>query len=110
MLNVTDRQVLDRYMAGVLTRAGHHAAGVVDAAVALRGFVETFGKDLELYGDGLSNVIWFRSRRTGRRYAMSYDHGNGKIDLRERSLQGKLIYKFDNDSTLEEISQTFRGL
>ena len=70
MLNVTDRQKLHRYAAGVTAPAKHHAANVDAVFHALLGFVSTYADKITLRGDGTVNVAWFTIGNNNR-YAFS---------------------------------------
>jgi hypothetical protein len=107
MINVTDKPTIDRHVDKVLVRAFHHAAEITAVVIALRGFVETCGEDIKVRPGG---VTWFKSRSTGQRYAVSYPHEDRKVDLREGSQQGRTLYQFDNDTTVNELAQAFGNL
>ena len=100
------------YLGLVLARADHHAQGVSDVALAIAGGViwtkdDTPIRVLDRDGD-MKNVLWFRV--AGRRYAFSYNHDTGEIELRKNSLQGKVIASFSNETTNTEVRDTFESL
>jgi hypothetical protein len=108
--HVTNTSILDRYADGVMARALHHAPNVNAVVPALRGFVECYGQNIALYGDGTSNVAWFHSKRTNQRFAFSYSHAKHAIELRRGSTHGPVVATFDNATPNDVIDQIFRGL
>ncbi|MFL5898625.1 MAG: hypothetical protein ACJ76D_09215 [Solirubrobacterales bacterium] len=110
---VASVDVLQQYIRGVMQRAEHHANNVdeIALALALAGAV-VWRKDGEIEvmareGD-MKNVLWVCVN--GRRYALSYNHDHGSIEVRERNTQGNVLASFTNANTVHEVKQFFAGL
>jgi len=110
MLTVTDMDTLARYGRGVLARAKHHGANIMRVLPDILGNTILRGTELELYGDGTKNAMFFTSVRTGRRYAMSYDHDAGAVQLKEGSLQGPVLQRINNSTGRERVAEIFEAL
>ncbi|MBI5179296.1 MAG: hypothetical protein HZA04_08595 [Nitrospinae bacterium] len=93
---VPDVNLLRDYLRGVLDRADHHANNVNEVALAIAGAVVWIKDDKPLevraMNGEVKNVLWFWV--SGNRYALSYNHDIGQIELREKSTQGKSIASF----------------
>jgi hypothetical protein len=103
--------VLQQYIQGVMARAEHHANNVDEVALAIAGAV-VWRKEGEIEvmtreGD-MKNVLWVRIN--GNRYALSYNHEQGRIEVRERNTQGHVLASFTNANTISEVKQFFAGL
>ena len=109
---VTDIDVLRDYLRGVMDRADHHAQNVNEVSLAVAGGV-VWRKDddpLEVMtreGE-MKNVLWFKVN--GTRYALSYNHDTGEIDLRQNTTQGPVVASFSNGITNADVWTTFGGL
>jgi hypothetical protein len=111
-LTVTDISTLQDYIRGVMGRADHHAGGVNEIALALAGAI-IWRKDDEpikvMVQDGdTKNVLWVRIG--GNRYAFSYNHSAGTIELREGSTRGAVLHSFSNSTPLSAVKQIFSNL
>lgn len=110
-LEVAEVDVLQEYLKGVLGRADHHARGVDLISLALAGAVvwRKVGtlEVMEREGE-TKNVLWFRTEKS--RYALSYNHKAGTIELREKTTQGRVLASLTNDTTLSELRMLFEGL
>ena len=108
----TDIDVLRDYLRGVMDRADHHAQNVNEVSLAVAGGV-VWRKDddpLEVMtrkGE-MKNVLWFKGN--GKRYALSYNHDTGGIDLRQNTTQGPVVASFSNEITNAQVRTTFGGL
>lgn len=102
---ITTIDELRDYLRRVMHRADHHADDVNEVVLAIAGGV-VWSKDdkpLEVYtrqGE-MTNVLWFSVN--GKRYALSYDHEEGEIDLRRGGTHGSNIGSFSNETTNEAI-------
>jgi hypothetical protein len=100
------------YMLGVRTRAGHHAPNVRLIVPALVGFAleraDPGSIEYRRRNGELGNVSWIKVR--GRRYAFSYSHDSQAIQLRRGSLQGPVLFEFDNDTPLADVAAAFATL
>ncbi len=112
-LTVTDVSELQAYINGVLDRADHHAGNVNEVALAIAGAI-VWKKDTNepikvmAQGGETKNVLWVYI--SGNRYAFSYNHQSGKIEIREGSTQGDVLQDFDNSSLLSEVKDFFSSL
>ena len=109
---VTDIEVLKNYLQGIMDRADHHAQNVNEVALAVAGGV-IWRKDDEpmevMVREGeMKNVLWFRVGSN--RYALSYNHDTGEIELRQGTTQGNVIGSFSNRMTNNEVRQIFARL
>jgi hypothetical protein len=103
--------VLQQYIQGVMARAEHHANNVNEVALAIGGAV-VWRKEGEIEvmtreGD-MKNVLWVRIN--GNRYALSYNHEQGCIEVRARNTQGQVLASFTNANTAREVKEFFGGL
>ena len=111
-LTVEDVARLQEYISGVMTRADHHAGNVSEVVLALAGAV-VWRKDAEpirvMAQQGeTKNVLW--ARIGGTRYAFSYNHDAGSIEMREGSTQGQVLHSFDNTTSLATVKHIFEAL
>ena len=108
---VSDIDVLQEYMAGVMQRAAHHAGAVEEIALAIAGAlvwrkegpIEVYERD----GD-MKNALWVTIG--AKKYAMKYNHDNETIEFREKNLRGKLLKSFTNATSIAEVKQFFADL
>jgi hypothetical protein len=110
-ISINSIESLQNYLIGVLSRANHHAGNVEGVSLALLGAIiwRTNGEiAVREYNGNPANMIWFHIDE--KKYAMTYNHSNEEIDLKERTHTGNIIATFDNNSTYEEIIQVFRTL
>jgi hypothetical protein len=109
---VTDIDVLRDYLNGVMTRADHHADDVNEIALALAGAI-VWRKDdspIEVLAQAgeMKNALWVRIN--GARYAVSYNHNSGEIEVRENTTHGRAVASFSNTSSCAEVRRVFEGL
>lgn len=104
---VTEVEVLRQYIDGVMQRADHHARGVDEVALVLIGAI-LWRKDADQQIKVLTNVLWVHIG--GNRYAFSYNHDSGEIEMREGSTQGAVKYVFDNSVSAAQVKTLFEGL
>jgi hypothetical protein len=107
---------MDEVVTRMRTRAEHHGPNVVAILPALRGYLEEFGTNVEVRTHmGLTgNVTWFKSKRSGRYYCFGYSHGmgpqTGNIELRANNIQGPVVERFTNSTSLMDLYKIFRSL
>ncbi|MNR41000.1 hypothetical protein D3C85_1593380 [compost metagenome] len=112
-MTVTEVEQLRQYIQGVMARADHHAGNVKEVALALVGAIlwrkddEGAIKVMERDGE-TTNVLWVVIR--GNRYAFSYNHGTGMIEMREGSIQGKILNTFSNATSSSTVYSIFGAL
>jgi hypothetical protein len=111
-LEVTDIQTLKGYIDGVMERADHHAGGVNEISLALAGAI-VWRKDNDpiqvMVRDGESkNILWVKINQ--KRYAFSYNHTTGEIELRQGSIRGKILHTFSNKTPVSQVKQIFESL
>lgn len=112
-LTVKEVEGLRTYLNGVMERADHHAGAVNEIALALAGAILWRKDDEEpikvMAREGkTTNVLWVRIG--GNRYAFSYNHETGKIEMREGSTQGMTLHIFDNSTPLASVRTIFEKL
>jgi len=111
-LTVADLETLEAYLAGVMNRSEHHAETVGAIALALIGAV-LWRKDPEpiavkTYDGRAANILWVQI--SGHRYALAYNHEENCIELRDRTLRGDALARFDNDTPVTEVYKIFERL
>jgi len=109
---VTDVDKLAEYIRGVIDRADHHATSVDQIALAVAGAI-VWRKDAEpievMAHDGeMKNVLWVRIG--GSRYALSYNHLAGTIEVRRGTTRGAVLESFSNANSAGEVKTFFEGL
>lgn len=112
-LSVTEVEHLRQYIKGVMARADHHAGNVKEIALALVGVI-LWRKDddgeikVMEYGGKTKNVLWVTI--SGNRYAFSYNHDEGVIEMRKDSIKGEVKYTFSNETPLTQVYSIFNAL
>ena len=108
---ITDVDLLQRYLIGVLDRANHHASSVNEICLAIAGAIiwkkSNDIRVLEREGE-MKNVLWVDI--SGHKYAFTYNHEAGTIDVKENSVQGNTLASFSNENSLREIKDFFENL
>lgn len=109
---ILDVDTLKNYIEGVMQRAEHHAQSVASVALTLAGAI-IWKKDPEpievfSYDGVMKNVLWVRIR--GQRYAFSYDHKTGQIEMRQGSTQGSVMHRFDDTVSADVVRTIFAAL
>ena len=102
---------LGQYLEGVLGRADHHAGNVDQICLAIAGAViwrATADPEVHAREGEMKNVLWFQVG--SRRFAISYNHSEGQIELRERTTHGQTIAAFNNATPLADIKRVFQSL
>jgi hypothetical protein len=112
-LTVTEIEELRSYLNGVMNRADHHAGAVNEIALALAGAILWRKNDEEpikvlAHNGNTKNVLWFRVGKT--RYAFSYNHEAGCIEMRENGIQGPTLHTFTNATPLSQVRAVFAAL
>lgn len=111
-LTVTEIEELQQYLTGVMGRAAHHAGAVNEIALALAGAI-IWRKDDEpikvmAQNGQTKNVLW--TRIGGQRYAFSYNHSKGEIEMRRDTTHGPVLHRFSNRTALAQVRQIFESL
>jgi hypothetical protein len=108
---ITDLDILQDYISGVMERAVHHANNVDEICLAIAGAViwrkEGDLKVMVREGD-MKNVLWVRIG--GQRYALSYNHRSGEIEVRNGTTHGMVLASFGNATPLAEVKKFFGSL
>lgn len=108
---VTDIEILQEYILGVMERAGHHAENVKDICLAIAGAIIWRKEgDIQVYErEGqMANALWVTIN--GQKCALSYNHDAGTIEVREGSMRGNVLASFDNDNTATDVRHFFENL
>ena len=110
---VNDVATLQRYLVEVMRKTDHHAPNVDVIALALAGAI-IWKKDEDhdirvMEKDGeMKNVLWVYIN--GIKYAFSYNHHQGTIEMREGSVQGRVLHSFTNAMSNTELINIFESL
>ena len=109
---ISEINVLQDYLIGVLDRAKHHAQEVGEIALAIVGAI-VWKKDTEdikvLEKEGeMKNVLWVVIN--GKKYAFSYNHIKKEIDIRKDTTQGVVLASFSNANTVHDVKSFFEKL
>jgi len=110
MLNVEDMATLTRYGRGIMAKAKHHGVSVMEVLPDLIGHVILRADKVELWGEGTGVALKFRAIRTGRTYAMSYDHLTHTVAMKDGNHQGPVIHRFDNGTDRAAVAAVFAVL
>jgi hypothetical protein len=108
---VTDIDVLQEYLSGVIDRADHHADNVSEICLAIAGaIVWRKDGDIRVYErqGQMTNALWVHIG--GQRYALSYNHVAAQIEVREVNMQGDVLASFDNSSSVADVRRFFGSL
>ena len=109
---ITDVEVLQTYLRGVLARAEDHADDVSEVALTLAGAI-IWRKDKEPiqvreHSGHLANVLWVKIN--GNQYAFSYGHESKAIEIRRGNIRGEVLGTFTNRTTAAEVKRFFAEL
>jgi hypothetical protein len=111
-LTIQDFNQLHLYVDNVMVNGVlHHAPNVRDIALAVvGGVVWKATQDIKVMTrNGVTkNVLWFYVGSA--KYALTYVHATGDIELRSGSLQGTPIAIFNNSTGANNVLQIFSGL
>ena len=105
---------IDNFIAKIIDEASHHAPRVAaiiqPLADAVRSRLDLSTDRIEVYerNGRLARTCWVTV--SDRRYAFSYNYQDVSIDLREKSVQGKIQYQFNNDTSEGEVRRQVRRL
>jgi hypothetical protein len=107
--SVEEVSELQQYLQGVLGRADHHADRVNEIVLALVGAI-LWRKDPEpirvmTHKGQTANALWVGIG--GKKYALSYNHTKGIIEMRSDSLQGPVVRSFSNNDTAASVKEFF---
>ena len=108
---ITDVDVLQQYISGVMDRADHHAGNVNEVCFAIAGaLIWRKQGDIHVYErqGNMANALWVTIN--GNRYAVSYNHENGRIEIRENSMRGEVLREFDNTDSSADVREFFAAL
>lgn len=111
-LSMTAIDELRAYIRAVMERADHHAGNVNEIVLALAGAILWRKEDDDIkvmaHGQDTKNVLWVRIG--GKRYAFSYVHATGTIEMRQDSTHGNVLHTFTNATALSDVKRIFEGL
>lgn len=108
---VTDIDVLQEYISGVMANAEHHAGEVEEIALAVAGAI-IWRKDgpIQVWerNGSMTNALW--ATINGRRYFFSYNHDEKTIDVHGDGKGGPWLASFDNRTPITEVKEFFHHL
>ena len=109
-IQITGVDMLKEYILGVMARAEHHAQDVDQVCLAVAGAIVWRGERIEvLQRQGVTgNVLWMYVE--DRKYAFSFNHTTGLIEVRQGTLQGAVMTTFSNATPHSEVKQFFSTL
>lgn len=110
-ISINSIETLQTYLNGVLGRANHHAGNVEGVSLALLGAViwrSTGEISVREYNGNPANMIWFFVGQN--KYALTYNHSEETIELKDRTHTGKVLASFDNSSSYNDIIDVFTSL
>lgn len=109
---VTVRQ-LQSYIVGLMNRSDHHAGPVKNVLLAVIGGIlwrmnpNMRARVHEKEGETRNVIwVWFGEER----YLFLYNHEAQTIELHREGRRGDLLYRFTNDTTLDEVMRVFEEL
>ena len=111
---LTTNSQIDAFINRIIGEANHHSPRVAQVifplSQAVRARLNLAQDRVEVYErlGQLARTCWVTLG--GRRYAFSYNYDDKKIDVRERSIQGLLIFQFDNQTTAASIRRVVASL
>ena len=109
---VNEVSKLQTYLRKVIANAKHHANNVDQIILALAGAIvsrKDSDTSLEVWGaQKMGNALTVSIK--GARYAFSYNHHDGCIDMKVGSYQGPVVHKFTNATSLPEVASIFEAL
>lgn len=104
-------ETLRKYITGVLERANHHAPNVNEIALAIAGgmmWKTTKNIKVMTRKGSMKNVLWLQVRDNT--FCFVYNHNNGNIEVREKSIRGTVIQSFNNSTPLSIVKIFFEKL
>jgi hypothetical protein len=108
---ITNVDILQDYIRGVMDRADHHANNVDQICLAIAGAI-VWKKDGDLTvfarAGSMKNVLWVQIN--GQRYALKYDHIAKRILVQQNSTRGKVLASFTNANTPADVKRFFTTL
>ena len=111
---LTTRRIINFFIVKVIQDANHHAGNV---EYIIQPLANAILNRMNFPTDTLE--VWDRNGNIGRtcwvtingnRYALSYDYNKQVINLRHRSIQGNIIFSFDNNTSPQVIRRIVGGL
>jgi len=98
MLQVENNSVVERFTANVMRRVFHHFKRAQNLLPYLIGLVTLYGEEVQFYRDGQGNLSSFKSRQTGKRYAITREPNKGtKVAIRQNNSAGPVLYLWDDE-------------
>lgn len=93
-----------------MTRAEHHAQNVDEVCFAVAGAIVWRGDRITVRQQegGMGNVLWMEVGES--KYAFSFNHTTGNIEVRLNSVRGAVVQEFHNGNSHAEVKTFFAGL
>ena len=110
-ITVDSLNILKQYISGVMKRADHHAKSVNEIALTIAGAVAWKAEEITVMSDETGktkNALWLKVGK--KKYALSYVHEQGIIELRKNNLRGVPIESFNNTTPTHRIKEIFENL
>ena len=108
---------LKKYFSPLMGRAEHHAKMVDEVVLSLMGAIiatKDEGTDIQVRerNGHAANLLWVYIN--GHRYAFCYTHGEDSsencIEMRDRTIQGEVVFTFTNKTTPAEVLGIFKSV
>lgn len=105
---------IDAFIDKVINEAAHHAPAVeliiFPLSQAVRSKLNLAQDRVDIYErlGQMARTCWVVI--SGKRYVFSYNYDDQKIDLRDRSIQGAVIFQFDNQTSQATLQQVVGNL
>lgn len=100
-----DIATLQEYAQGVMARSEHHANAVGSIALALMGAViwraDPGSIRIRKSAKGLANMLW--ADVGAKTYVFGYNHGQGTIEMKDRTQTGAILHSFSNRTPVTDI-------
>ena len=113
-VKVNTVNILQKYFAGVVKRADHHAHLVNNVIYSLLGIIvlkKDADTDIEVRGnheDETGNILWVTFN--GVRCAFRYEHNTGSIEIRKGTYNGLIILDINNKTSVSDILTAIESL
>ncbi|PSF38458.1 hypothetical protein C7H19_05595 [Aphanothece hegewaldii CCALA 016] len=112
-LKLTDINMLQDYINGMMARVDHHGGPVNEIILALIGAI-LWKKDedrpilIREKNGSSKNLIWTHIK--GVKYAFCYNHFTQEIEMYKNGMKGELITTFTNETSFKDIRKVFSNL
>ncbi|TGM25414.1 hypothetical protein [Leptospira meyeri] len=109
-IEIDSIELLKKHIEGVMARADHHAQSVYKSVLPIVGLIVWKAMNIRARTNKgeQANMVWFETSKD--QYAMVFNHEKAKIEIRERTQQGRTIAFLDNSNSIEDLIKIFENL